>query len=148
DGDAPGHAGRVHVADVLVLAGLVERQLEGVALLHAAGRPGGEVGSGAGRLVHVVRNRLVVREGDRLAGLHADVLRVELDVLHRHLGTAAATAAIAGRLLARARAAPAAAIVVVITAAAGRDEAEGETGKDQREELGHAGESRCSSRAF
>ena len=55
---------------------------------------------------------------------------------------------IARRLLARARAATAAAIVVVVTAAAGHDEAEGEAGKDQREELGHAAKSRCSSRAF
>jgi hypothetical protein len=38
DRDRAGHAGRVHVAHVLVLAGLVERQLEGVAFLHAASR--------------------------------------------------------------------------------------------------------------
>jgi hypothetical protein len=107
----------VHVADVLVLARLVQLQIERVALLHAAVRPGREVAARPRLLVNVVRHRLVVRERDRLARLDGDVLRVELDVLHAHLG--AATAA-SGRLLLRGAAATvSAAPTVVIVAPAG-----------------------------
>src|SRR5215213_6092493 len=92
-----------------------------------------------------MRHRLVVRESDRLAGLHGQVLGVELHVLHPDLGTAAAT--IAGGLLAVAGAVGAG-VAAVAAAASDRDEAEGEAGEDQRKKLCHPGNSRCSRSAF
>src|SRR3954468_20706187 len=61
--DRARHARRVHVADVLVGAGLVELQLEGVALLHPAVGTGGEGADRAGLLVHVVRDGIAGWEG-------------------------------------------------------------------------------------
>ena len=80
--------------------------------------------------------------------LDAQVLGVELDVLHRDLGAAAATAAAvsAGCSVVLAPPPPPPPSILVVSAAG--DETEGEAGEEQREELGHAANSRCSSNAF
>ena len=64
-----------------------------------------------------------------------------------HLGAAAAAAVVSAVAPAWSRSTAAAATVVVVIPAAGH-ETEGEAGEDQRKELGHGANSRCSSSAF